>query len=102
MNDFEQENKYIRAKERIAGIKKFYSSLMAYVVFIAFLAGLNYYTNGWNNPWFLWAAFGWGIGIVFHSFKAFGWLPYLNKNWEEKKIKEFMDKDDEPSNDRWT
>lgn len=102
MNDFEKENKYLRAKERVAAIKKFYSSLLSYVVFIGFLAGLNYYTNEWSNPWFLWAAFGWGIGLVFHSFKAFGWLPYLNKNWEERKIKEFMDKDNEPSNDRWT
>lgn len=102
MTDFEQENKYLRAKERVAGIKKFYTSLMSYVVFIALLAGINYYSNQWRNPWFLWAAFGWGIGIIIHSFKAFGWLPYLNKNWEEKKIKEFMEKDDETSNDRWT
>ena len=45
MNKFEQENKYLRAKERVADIKKFYTSLMSYVVFIALLAGLNYYSN---------------------------------------------------------
>jgi len=101
MNDFNNENKYLRAKERVAAIKKFYSNLMSYVVFILFLAGLNYYTNEWRSPWFLWAAFGWGIGIVFHAFKAFGWVPYMNKNWEDRKIKEFMDNDNDQSNNRW-
>ena len=101
MENYNKENKYIRAKEKVSRIKKFYSSLLSYVVFIGFLAGLNYYSNEWQNPWFLWAAFGWGIGIVFHAFKAFDWMPYMNKNWEDRKIKEFMDKDDETSNERW-
>ena len=38
--------------------------------------------------WFLWAAFGWGIGLIFQAAKAFNWAPFMNKNWEEKKIKE--------------
>lgn len=102
MENYNKENKYIRAKEKVSRIKKFYSSLLSYVVFIGFLAGLNYYTDGWNNPWFLWAALGWGIGIIFHAFKAFDWMPYMNKDWEDRKIKEFMDNDNESSNDRWS
>lgn len=91
MENFNKENKYIKAKERVERIKKFYSSLLSYVVFIAFLAALNYYIDGWDHPWFLWAAFGWGIGIVFSAVKAFQWNPFFNKDWEERKIKEFMD-----------
>ncbi len=91
MNNFDNESKYHRAKERVAMIKKFYSNLMSYIVFITFLAGLNYYTNEWSRPWFLWAAFGWGIGLIFHAIKAFDWVPFMNKNWEDRKIKEFMD-----------
>jgi len=102
MENFNKENKYIRAKEKVSRIKKFYSSLLSYVVFISFLAALNYYTNEWSNPWFLWAALGWGIGIIFHAFKTFNWMPYMNKDWEDRKIKEFMDKDTESSNDRWS
>lgn len=98
----EKENKYIRAKERVAEIKKFYTSLFFYIVFIAFLAGLNYYTNEWSYMWFLWAALGWGIGLIFQAAKAFNWNPFINKDWEERKIKELMDKDDEPSKDRWS
>jgi len=93
MENFDKENKYFRAKERVEELKKFYSNLTSYVLVIAFLAAINYYTNGWSYAWFLWAAFGWGIGIVFHAVKAFQWNPYFNKDWEERKIKEFMDQD---------
>lgn len=57
------------------------------------MAVINYYTNGWSYAWFLWAAFGWGIGIVFHAVGVFQWNPFFNKDWEERKIKEFMDQD---------
>lgn len=99
MANFESENKYLRAKERVDRIKKFYTSLISYVIFISFLAALNYYVDQWEYPWFLWAAFGWGIGLVFQALKAFGFNPFFGKNWEERKIKEFMDEDDE--NKQW-
>lgn len=97
----ERENKYMRAKDRVAEIKKFYTGLLFYIVFIGFLAGLNYYTNEWSYMWFLWAALGWGIGIVFQAAKAFNWAPFMNKDWEERKIKEFMDNEKDKTNDRW-
>lgn len=95
----DKENKYFRAKERVEAVKKFYSSLISYVLVISFLAGLNYYTDQWNYPWFLWAAFGWGIGLVFHAVKAFSLNPFFGRGWEERKIKEFMN--DEKDQNRW-
>lgn len=89
------EAKYHRAKKRIREEKKFYSSLMSYVFFIAFLAFINYYTNGWGYMWFLWAAFGWGIGIVTKAIKVFRLNPFFGKNWEEKKIQELMKKEEQ-------
>ena len=100
MDNFNKESKYMRAKERVEIIKKFYSNLLSYIVFICFLAGLNYYTNQWRSPWFLWAAFGWGIGIIFHAVKAFNWVPFMNKDWENRKIKEFMDEENN-TNNQW-
>lgn len=100
-NNESRENRYLRAKERVAEMKKFYTSLVFYIVFMVFLGWLNYYTNQWRYMWFLWAAFGWGIGLVFQAAKAFNWAPFMNKNWEEKKIKEFMDKEETFTNDRW-
>ena len=95
MENFDKENKYIRAKQRVVEIKKFYTNLISYIIFITFLAILNYVTNSWRQPWFLWAAFGWGLGILFHAAKAFQWNPVFNKDWEERKIKEFMDKEND-------
>lgn len=91
------DTKYFKAKQRVAALKKFYNSLIIYIVFIAALGGLNYYQNEWRYAWFLWAAFGWGIGIFFHALKVFNFTPFLGKNWEERKMKEFM-QDEERKN----
>jgi hypothetical protein len=94
MESLEKENKYLRAKERVAEMKKFYSNLTSYAVFISFLAVVNYWTNEWNYPWFLWAAFGWGIGLFFQALKVFQFNLLFGKNWEQRKIKEFMQEDE--------
>lgn len=89
-----ESDKYLKAKRKVAEIKEFYISLTSYVVFIVALAGLNYYVNQWRNAWFLWAAFGWGIGIVFHAMKVFGGVSFLSKDWEERKLKQFLEDED--------
>ncbi|HET8737787.1 MAG TPA: 2TM domain-containing protein [Pricia sp.] len=99
MEDTHEENKYLRAKKRMEEIRKFYTGLMSYLVVIALLAGLNYYLNEWSYPWFLWAAFGWGIGLTFQAAKAFNLNPFFGKDWEERKIEEFMQEDERKS--RW-
>jgi hypothetical protein len=43
--------------------------------------------------WFLWAMFGWGIGVGFHALGVFGPNLLFGKDWEDRKIKELMDKD---------
>ncbi len=99
MNFLDGDNKYLRAKERVAEVKKFYTSLVSYILVISFLAGLNYYADEWRYAWFLWPALGWGIGLVFQGIKAFDMNPFFGKSWEDRKIKEFM-KDDKVSN-KW-
>lgn len=94
MNYSNKENKYFRAQERVQAIKKFYTGLITYVFFICFLAAINYYTDQWRYPWFLWAAFGWGIGVLAHAIKTFGYNLFLGRNWEERKINEFMNEDE--------
>lgn len=88
-----KETKYFRAKERVGEIRKLYTNLLSYVVVISGLAALNYYTTGWGYPWFLWAAFGWGIGLTIQAAKVFNFNPFFGKDWEERKIKELMEGD---------
>jgi hypothetical protein len=91
----DNDNKYLRAKDRVAQLKKFYGKLASYLLFIAFLAGINYYSNEWRSMWFLWVAFFWGIGIVIEAGKTFGLTALLGSNWEERKINEMMKKENE-------
>ena len=100
MENFNKETKYLRAKERVEKLKKFYGNLLSYVLVIALLAGINYWTNEWRYMWFLWAAFGWGIGLFFHALKTFNLNPFFSRDWEERKIREFMD-EEEKGTSRW-
>lgn len=105
MENFDKENKYLRAKEKVEELKKFYSNLTSYLVVIPGLAIINYLTNDFHYAWFLWPALGWGIGLLFHAAKAFGWSPVFNRDWEERKIREYMDRDDQEKgltkNQKW-
>ncbi|MGD1946708.1 MAG: 2TM domain-containing protein [Croceivirga sp.] len=94
MENNKNESKYIRARERVEELKKFYGNLTSYAVVITGLAIINYYINGWSSMWFLWAAFGWGIGIFFHAIGTFNLNPFFGKEWENRKIKEYMDEDE--------
>ncbi len=87
-----EEKRYLKAKERVDAIKGFYGNLTSYLIVIPFLWWLNYRTTD-----FLWAFFptlGWGFGLTMHAMEAFGYNPLLGKRWEEKKIKELMEKED--------
>ncbi len=89
---FIEEKRYLKAKERVKGIKEFYSNLTAYCIVIPFLWWLNLRTTD-----FLWAFFptlGWGFGVIAHGMEAFGYNPLWGKRWEERKIQELMDQDD--------
>ncbi|MFT5790921.1 MAG: two-component system LytT family sensor kinase, partial [Saprospiraceae bacterium] len=81
-------SRYIRAKERVDELKEFYGSLLSYVIVMPFLIYINYRTS-WNFQWFWFPMFGWGLGLVIQSFKAFGY----GSNWEERKIREIMEND---------
>ncbi|NER14136.1 histidine kinase [Leptobacterium flavescens] len=88
-----KEDRYKRAKERVEEIKGFYWNLGAFIVVIPLMATFNYWQNGWDNPWILWVVMGWGLGLIFHAMETFEWNLFLGKDWEQRKIKEFMDED---------
>ena len=92
MNTSEQEQ-YEKARVHVNKMTKFYNKLTVYIVVISGLAAINYYENEWYPAWFLWVAFGWGIGIVFRALKTFQINPFFSKDWEDRKIKEYMAKE---------
>jgi hypothetical protein len=93
--DFNKEEAYLRAKKKVDSIKGFYWHLAVFVVvnIAIILLNANYSKYGfWSFGTFS-TAFFWGIGLLFHFLGVFGKDFLFGKNWEEKKIKEFMDKD---------
>ncbi len=82
------EYRYRKAKERVEAIKCFYYNLLAYCIVISFLAWINLNTTSFL--WFIFPALGWGIGLLGHWSKAYGYNPFFGRDWEERKIKEFM------------
>ena len=85
--------KYLKAMERVAELKRFYSRCFRGVVAILIVAAINYYLDGWSYPWFLWVVFGVGLGISIRAFKLFGINGLLGRDWEERKIQEYMNED---------
>jgi len=93
-NKYQNEDRYFKAKKRVEEIKGFYGNLIAYVVVNLGLLAINLLTSP-NHLWFYWPMIGWGVGVFFHGMKVFNYMPFLGKDWEEQKIKEFMDKEKE-------
>lgn len=85
------EKRYAKAKERVDNIKGFYYNLVCYCFVIPFLIWLN--TRTTDFPWAIFPAMGWGLGLTIHGMEAFGYNPILGKNWENRKIKEYMNDD---------
>ena len=91
-NSNSEYERYQKAKKQVNEIKGFYGHLTSYVIVLAILIYINLkYTP--EYLWFIWTMFGWGIGLFFHAMRVFNWFPFLNKEWEERKIKQFMDED---------
>ncbi|WP_244281191.1 2TM domain-containing protein [Flavobacterium plurextorum] len=89
---YSEEDKYFLAKKKVGDIKGFYGNLASYVFVNAILIFVNLYTSP-EYLWFFWPLLWWGIGVVFHGLRVFDVFPVLGKDWEEKKIKEFMEKE---------
>lgn len=96
---FTQEQKYVLARKRVEKISKFYKHLATYVVVNIFLSAIfiagdmndgdtfkEALTDYHNYKIWLY----WGIGIVFQALNTFGLNLFLSKDWEERKVKEYM------------
>lgn len=97
----EEQIKFENAKKRVIKLKKFYRKLFTYILVMIFLAGINYYQNEWKHIWFIWPLFGLGTGIMFRAIKAFEMNLAFNKDWEARKMKEFMEKEESQQIEQW-
>lgn len=89
----EDKEKYHRAKQKVEELKGFYSHLLAFLFVNVFLAVLNILTSP-GTWWFLFVTFFWGIGLIAHALSVFSKRGLFTKDWEEKKLKQYLEEDD--------
>lgn len=99
---YAKERQYLKAKKRVDQLKGYYIHLIVYVLVNILLSSIIIYglmESGYRfksaishfgvySTWLFW-----GIGMFFHTIGVFGTQSFLGKDWEEKKLKELMEKD---------
>ena len=96
-NNYFEEERYERAKKRVKRITAFYSHLLVYVVINLIIVVVNIQQLAPGESYFKWqnftTLFFWGIGLLAHGLSVF--MPYmiLGRDWEERKIREIMEKE---------
>lgn len=91
-----QKEKLHRATKRVKAIAGFYRHLMVYIVVNIALIAMAYFSHDhkgdfWEFNTFS-VAFYWGIGLLFHALGVFSKNVFFGNDWEERKIREYMDK----------
>jgi len=102
-NKYIKDDKYLQAKKKVKVIKGFYSHLAVYIIINGFITISKIIRNIANGDSFIDAMFDigtlfiwipWGIGVLIHGLVVFEVFSFvLGKNWEERKIKELMEKE---------
>ncbi len=91
-----------RITKKVHKIKGFYKHLAAYVLVNLFLIATQYFQLEKGKTFFEFStfstAFFWGLGLLFHAINVFGKNIFLGENWEEKKINEYMNQN---QNTKW-
>ena len=85
--NYNNKTPYYRAKKRVEELKGFYGNLISYCCVIPILIFINLKFTP-DYQWFWFSMAGWGFGLSMHAFKVFGY----SSNWEERKIKEILNK----------
>ncbi|MFY8066706.1 MAG: 2TM domain-containing protein [Flavobacterium sp.] len=93
----QDEIKYQEALKRVKKIKGFYTHAIVYVIINVMIVIINIQSLNEGETYFQFknfmTAFFWGIGLLTHGLSVFvpNWI--MGQNWEDRKIKEFMEKE---------
>lgn len=99
-SDFEEhqpENAYEAAQRKVKRLKGFYTHLIVYLCVNIFIVFININNLKPGESYFkfenFFTAFFWGIGLLSHGLSVFGHNLIFGQGWEERKIKELMEKE---------
>ena len=90
------------AVKRVKKIKGFYTHAIVYLIINIMIVIINIQNLRSGESYFkfenFFTAFFWGIGLLSHALSVFIPSMIMGKNWEERKIKEIMEKN---KNNKW-
>lgn len=89
----DEDKRYKKARKKVEELKGFYIHLFIYILVNLGMFIVNIVTTP-RELWFYWPLFGWGIGILAHAMSVFGIRGLFGKEWEERKIKQIMEKEE--------
>ena len=84
--------RYERARQRVEQLRGLYGHVLVYVLVNFGLAAYNVVTTP-DQLWFVFTLAGWGIGLAAHGAYVMGSGRFLGPDWEERKIREEMDRE---------
>ena len=96
-NNLEEQLAYDKAVKRVKALKSFYIHLAVYIAINLLIVYINISNLKPNESYFqihyFFTFIFWGIGLLAHASSVF--LPQLlmSKNWEQRKINEFLDRE---------
>ena len=96
-----EEQQFILVKKQVKKIHTFYKHLANYVIINGFLSAIFIAIDVKDGDTFIEALvnyhnykiwFYWGIVIVYQAFITFGEKWFFSKDWEERKLNEYLNK----------
>ncbi len=104
MEDSRKRMAYIFAKHKAEKLKSFYIHSIVYFIINTFMVVFKITRNLNNGETFNEVFFDlstfitpliWGILILIHAFSVFGPNVILGRDWEERKLREYMKQEEE-------
>ena len=96
-DNFYEQERYENAKKEVSKLRGFYTHLVVYLVINTFLLIAQFQNLHEGQSLFTFGNFStalfWGIGLVAHAASVFVPRWAFTRKWEERKIKELMDRD---------
>ncbi len=101
-DEFSTDENFNAAYRKVRRIKGFYSHLKVYII-VKIIIIISNLKNGFIGnrieirgfrDWEVYStAFYWGIALAIHAFTVFGPDIFFNKDWEDRKIQKYMEKE---------
>ena len=90
----DEQIRYEIAAKKVKKIARFYRHFGIYCIVNLYIIFINIQNLDAGESYFQFknfaTAFFWGLGLAAHGFRVFGPNVFFGKNWEERKIKQFM------------